>query len=105
MDWADKNGLTLALSALVIYDSFVHSGSILGFLRNRFSAVPPAQGGDEKTWIAHYVNARQTWLSSHSNPVLRPTVYRTQCFVREIDRNNWDLSQLPINAHGVNVTG
>jgi chitosanase len=37
--------------------------------------------------------------------VLQNTVYRTQCFKREIARDNWDLSQVPIDAHGVNVFG
>jgi chitosanase len=89
----------------VIYNSFIHSGSIPRFLRRRFPERPPARSGDEKTWIAQYVDARQNWLATASNPELHPTVYRTKCFKREIDRNNWDLSQLPINANGVNVTG
>jgi chitosanase len=103
MDWADHDGFTLPLSALVIYDSQVHSGGILGFLRKRFAETAPASGGDEKTWIKQYVDVRQSWLANHSNPDLRKTIYRTQCFEREIGRNNWDLSQLPINANGVNV--
>jgi len=103
--WADDHGFTLPLSALVIYDSFVHSGSILPFLRKRFPERPPANGGNEKTWITQYVEARQHWLATASNPALHATVYRTQCFQREIARHNWDLSQLPIDAHGVNVTG
>lgn len=105
MKWADDNGFTLALSALVIYDSFIHSGSIKDFLRKRFSAVPPKKGGDEKTWISQYVDVRHDWLATASNPELHPTVYRTQCFKNEIARNNWDLSQLPINANGVRVSG
>ncbi|PPK73942.1 chitosanase [Methylobacter tundripaludum] len=105
MNWADDNGFTLALSALVIYDSFIHSGSILPFLRKRFAAVPPNKGGDEKTWISQYVDARHQWLATASNPELHPTVYRTQCFKDEIARNNWDLSKLPINANGIHVSG
>ena len=103
MEWADDNGFTLPLSALVVYDSHVHSGGIPGFLRKRFPATPPARGGDEKTWIKQYVDVRQAWLANHENEILRKTVYRTQCFKHEIDRNNWDLSQLPITAHGVDV--
>ncbi len=105
MKWADSNGFTLALSALVIYDSFIHSGSILDFLRKRFPESPPAKGGDEKTWITQYVNTRHEWLANHDNKILHATVYRTQCFKREIASDNWDLSQLPINANGVNVSG
>lgn len=105
MKWADQNKFTLPLSALVIYDSFIHSGSIPDFLRKRFTEVPPAKGGNEKTWIKQYVDVRQKWLATHSNKILQGTVYRTQCFKREIARDNWDLSQVPINANGVKVSG
>jgi len=102
--WADDHTFTLPLSALVIYDSFIHSGSILWLLRQKFSENPPSLGGDERKWISSYVDARHDWLSTHPREVVRKTIYRTQCFKREIVRQNWDLSQLPINANGVNVT-
>ena len=105
MVWADNNGFSLPLSDLVIYDSFIHSGSILDFLRRRFPEAPPAKGGYEKTWIKQYVDVRQDWLANADNQELHKTVYRTQCFKAEIARGNWDLSQFPINANGVNVTG
>jgi len=105
MLWADTNGFRLPLSALVIYDSFIHSGSILDFLRKRFPEVPPAKGGDEKTWIKQYVDARHDWLENHPKKILQATVYRTECFKREIARDNWDLSRVPINANGVDVSG
>jgi chitosanase len=104
MAWAGNNGFSLALSALVIYDSFIHSGSILTFLRKRFPESPPANGGDEQTWIKQYVDTRQNWLANHENKVLRGTIYRTGCFKNEISRNNWDLSQRPINANGINIS-
>ena len=90
MNWADDHGFTLALSALTVYDSQVHSGGIRGFLRKRFPEVPPDTGGDEKTWITQYVQTRQDWLANASNAELHPTVYRTECLLREIHRNNWD---------------
>jgi chitosanase len=105
MAWADRNGFTLPLSGLVIYDSFIHSGSVPEFLRKRFPELIPARGGNEKTWVQQYVDTRNNWLANHSNEVLHATVYRTQCFKQEISRDNWDLSQLPIKAHGVNVSG
>ena len=105
MAWAESNGFTLPLSALVIYDSFVHSGSIRDSLRKLFTEVPPVKGGDEKTWIKQYVDVRHDWLANHKNPELHPTVYRTKCFSSEIAKENWDLSQLPINANDVDVTG
>jgi len=105
MEWADTNGFTLALSALVIYDSFIHSGTIFEFLRKRFPEVPPAKSGDEKTWIKQYGRARHNQLATHHKPLLQATTYRTQCLKREIGRDNWALSQLPVNANGVKVFG
>ncbi|MDO9309602.1 MAG: chitosanase [Deltaproteobacteria bacterium] len=104
MNWADNNGFSLPLSALVIYDSFIHSGSILNFLRKRFPESPPASGGDERAWIIQYVDTRQEWLANHENRILRKTVYRTACFKYEINRDNWDLSRLPINANGIEIS-
>ncbi|MFN7923406.1 MAG: chitosanase [Bryobacteraceae bacterium] len=104
VNWASANGFSLALSALVIYDSFIHSGGILGIIRNRFPEVPPAAGGREKVWITQYVNARQDFLANNPRPIVRKTVYRTECLKREIDRGNWDLSMFPINSNGVGVS-
>lgn len=102
--WADAQGFMLPLSALVIYDSFIHSGSVIWVIRNMFPESPPAAGGSEKAWTKAYVNARHKWLGAHPRPPVRKTIYRTQCFKNEIQRGNWDLSQLPINANGVKVT-
>lgn len=101
--WAETNGFTFALSMLVIYDSFIHSGSILDFLRSRFGEATPKKGGDEKTWISQYVDVRNKWLSAHSKPALRSSAYRTRDLLREIKRGNWDLAMLPIVANGTPV--
>lgn len=105
MAWVTDNGFTLALSALVIYDSFIHSGTVPLFLRKRFPEKSPINGGSEETWIKQYVDTRRQWLATHSNRLLQKTVYRMDCFENEIARGNWDLSKLPIKAHGVDVTG
>ncbi len=101
--WADDNGFTRALSMLVIYDSFVHSGTILQFLRSRFAEAVPSKGGNEQEWIRQYVEVRHAWLRNHSNPELRPTIYRTRDLARCIAQGNWDLRQLPISANGIAV--
>lgn len=101
MQWADANGLTEALSALVIYDSFIHSGSILWSIRNQFTGSPPAAGGDERIWITNYVIARNKWLANHPRKILHNTTYRTDCFLQQIKNKNWDLSKPPIYANGV----
>ncbi len=103
MRWAGANGFTRALSALVIYDSFIHSGGIFDFLRARFREVPPARGGDERTWISQYTDTRHNWLLNHSNPAVRASAYRTRDLVREIGRGNWDLALIPIMANGTPV--
>ena len=105
MQWMDNNGFTLSLSALVIYDSFIQSGSIMSWLRKRFPERSPVNGGDERTWISQYVDTRHDWLATHSNPLLQNTVYRTECLKSEIARKNWDLSQLPVRAHDVDIYG
>lgn len=104
MKWARQNGFELPLSGLVIYDSYIHSGSILWVIRSKFPQSPPANGGDERAWTKAYVNARHNWLRNHPREVVRSTIYRTRCFSREIERGNWDLSQVPINANGVQVS-
>lgn len=101
--WAARHGFVEPLSALVIYDSWVHSGGMLWVIRSRFAERPPSSGGDEKTWIAEYVRARAAFLASHHKRLVRRTVYRTECLLAEIQRGNWELSQLPISANGVLV--
>lgn len=103
LSWAQANGFTAPLSMLVIYDSFVHSGSILDCLRKRFATVPPARGGDEKEWIINYVDVRHHWLRLHPRHDLNLTIYRTGCLKEQIARGNWQLDQLPIDANGVKV--
>jgi chitosanase len=103
MKWADDQGFKRALSALVIYDSFVHSGRVLWVIRNMFPESPPSLGGKEETWVSQYVNARHRWLGQHARAAVRATTYRTACFKREINRSNWDLKTAPIIANGVRV--
>ncbi|WP_276134562.1 chitosanase [Polluticoccus soli] len=100
LGWFNAMGFTLPLSLLVIYDSHIHSGSIPDFLRKRFPAVPPVRGGDEKTWIKQYVDTRHEWLRTHPNKILNNTIYRTTCFKKQMQDNNWDLAK-PVKANGV----
>lgn len=109
--WAQGKGFTTALSLLVIYDSWIHSGGMLQFLRRRFKELPPSLGGDEKIWIKSYVMVRGDWLRTYSDPLhlekqnlLRKTVYRTNDLMRQVVAQNWNLDQLPILANGVEVS-
>jgi chitosanase len=101
--WFSVNGFSLPLSLLVIYDSYIHSGSIPAFLRKRFSTAVPSSGGSEQEWIGNYINTRHDWLANHSSDLLRKTVYRTECFKAQIKNDNWDLLKT-INAHGKNIS-
>jgi chitosanase len=103
MKWADDNGFTKPLSALVIYDSFIHSGSILWLLRQKFAENPPVLGGNENTWISEYIRVRSEWLASHHRAAVRASVYRTKAYKAQIVKNNWDLSIVPIDMNGTDV--
>lgn len=87
-----RNGFTTALSMLVIYDSFIHSGGVPAWLRDDFKEKTPAAGGDEKAWTKAYLLTRDHWLENHSNKILRNTDYRTDCMLAEVEQENWDLS-------------
>lgn len=102
-EFFEKNGFTLPLSLLVIYDSYIHSGRVPQTLRQKFGEYPPAKGGDEKKWITSYVDIRHQWLKYHSNPILQRTIYRTKCFKDQIAVDNWALDKLPLIANGVEV--
>lgn len=94
LDWFEMHGFTLPLSMLVIYDSYVHSGSILSFLRNEFPAKLPSLGGDEKAWITQYVDVRDKWLEENTGrPILQKTDYRTDSFIYNIRKDNWMLDK------------
>jgi chitosanase len=97
--WARENGFVLGLSYLVIADSFLHSGSMLGFLMNRFPEKKPAAGGDEKKWIESYLRARREWLASHPQKILNATIYRANAYLSSLAKGDWNLEQ-PIVMHG-----
>lgn len=101
-NWFIGMKFTLPLSLLVIYDSYIQSGSVPAKIREQFPASTPKNGGDEQTWVKQYVNARHHWLANSSKAVVRGTIYRTQCFKNAISKNNWDLL-LPVNANGTAV--
>ncbi len=103
MKWADDNGFTLPLSGLVIYDSFIHSGSILNLLRERFPEKTPANGGKEEKWIEQYVTERLAWLKTHDRKEVRASAYRAEDMLREVKAGNWKLDKLPFRANGIRV--
>ena len=103
LNWFDGQGFREALSLLVIYDSFIHSGQMRADIRQKFAKRTPSNGGNERIWIDEYVKARHNWLANHSNTDLHATVYRTNCFKTQIRNGNWNLGQ-PVNANGTVVS-
>jgi chitosanase len=102
--WGESCGFTLPLSFLVIADSYLHSGSMLGFLMAKFPEKKPNAGGNEKTWINQYLETRHAWLKNHSNKILNRTTYRADCYMREAAKDNWDLSAGPLVMNGTAVS-
>lgn len=101
--WGKDHGFVRPLSYLVIADSFLHSGSILSALRNQFPERIPKDGGDGRSWVHAYTRVRRDWLANHSRTILHATVYRCDCYLKEIARGNWDLTEEPIVMNGQSV--
>lgn len=91
----EGSGFTLPLSLAVIYDSINHGSYERIRDRVQVHAV------DEEGWITEYVRRRDAWLESI--PRLAVTDYRTDFFLAQIARGNWNLD-LPLNVHGVRLT-
>lgn len=90
---AAKQGITLPLGVAIVYDSVVHGS--WGAMRDRTERGGKFQPSEEKGWLTRYVATRREWLATHSNPLLRKTVYRMDAFKRLIDQGFWGL-QLPL---------
>ena len=100
---ANQVGAVHALTALIIYDTCIHSGpGGVAMIRNMFAAKSPANGGDEKEWARAYVNARRNWLATHKLTVLHATVYRMDTMKQLMDAGSWSLA-LPLTVRGVKI--
>lgn len=105
LKWSSDNGFKTWLGKAVIADSFIHSGSILPFLRNRFPDKTPANGGEETKWLMAYLTVRKEWLKNHSDPILKKLWTRPQFYINELVRGNLELDKFPITPNGVKVNG
>lgn len=94
IDACAGSGFVLPMSLAVIYDSINHGSWA------KIRDLVPAHLA-EKDWIKTYVTKRDAWLESVQR--LRPTVYRTDFFLAQIARGNWNLD-LPMNVHGYKLT-
>lgn len=101
---ASALGIQTALGHLVVYDTCIHSGpGGVAVIRARFPELPPAKGGDEKSWVNAYVNARRIWLAGNKNPIVQRTVYRMDAFNALIKSGNWNLDT-PMVVRGIKIT-
>lgn len=103
VDECERLKFTRPLSLAVVYDSIVH-GSWERFRDAVLRSSPPHERGIfsyEQWFILNYITKRDAWLASV--PRLAMTRYRTQFFIGQIKRGNWDLS-LPVRVHGVAIT-
>lgn len=89
---ARNMGLVHPLSFLVVYDTCIHSGpGGVKRIRKLFPTRPPADGGDERSWVRGYLKARRGWLAGHSNPVVQKTVNRIDVMLALVKAGNWAL--------------
>lgn len=100
----EGSDFVLPLSLAVVYDSINHGS--YEKIRDRVVVDRPGNGSMkpiefEKEWITRYVKKRDAWLESI--PRLRSTDYRTDFFLAQIVRGNWNLN-LPLNVHGYRLT-
>jgi chitosanase len=98
---AEGSGFTLPLTLAVIYDSINHGS--YARIRDRVKIARKNYSSDvefEKAWVYSYVKNRDAWLESV--PRLAVTDYRTDFFLAQIARGNWNL-ELPVNVHGLKL--
>lgn len=99
---AEGSDFVKPLSLAVIYDSINHGS--YAKIRDKVQLELPASIKPlqyEKEWITQYTKKRDAWLESI--PRLAKTDYRTDFFLAQIARDNWDLN-LPLNVHGFKLT-
>lgn len=100
--WFITNGFKSNLSMGIIFDSYVHSGSVPSFLRKKFDEKTPINSGDEQIWIKKYVDIRYSWLHNNVDELLRNTACRMTFFKTQIDNDNWEL-KVPLSVKGVKI--
>jgi hypothetical protein len=104
LEACEGSNFVLPLSLAVIYDSINHGS--YAKIRDRVEIPIPGNGSMpavtfEKLWITEYTKKRDQWLESV--PRLAKTDYRTDFFLAQIGRGNWQL-KLPMNVHGFELT-
>lgn len=88
-------GFKNALSAAVIYDSFIH-GNFELIAKRATATVGEPSTENEKRWIKDYLEKRYIWLTTHPNQLLHNTAIRIEALQGLVAQNNWEL-KLPFN--------
>lgn len=101
MATAARAGLAEPLAVAIVYDSVVH-GSWIAMRDLTTARVGAASRAGERKWAAAYLDTRRNWLASHSNALLRKTVYRMEAFKALVAADNWRLD-LPMTVRGVRI--
>jgi hypothetical protein len=94
---AENLGIKTTLGLLIIYESYVHSGSMLPFLMTRVDNElhgTPKDGISEEQWLKTYLKYRIQWLENHSNPLLKKIAYRPKFLLEQVEKKNFDLTSL-----------
>lgn len=104
IDACEGSGFEYPLSLAVVYDSMNHGS--YARIRDQVKIEQPGNGSMpaeqfEKLWITEYVQRRDAWLEGTKR--LAKTDYRTDFFLAQIGRGNWQL-RLPMNVHGYTLT-
>lgn len=101
VEWFTNNNFSTPLGLACAADSFLHSGSVLSFLRKRFPASP--KDGDKAFWT-QYMVARRDWLKNHSDATLRKLWTRPQFYLDLINEGDWNLTKSTYFPNSVKVT-
>ena len=98
---ADYIGSDMPLGMAAIYDSRIHGSwhAIRDRVIKEFGSLSDL---GEKTWMWRYVAYRKDWLATHSNTLLRRTVYRMDSMQSLMGAEKWDLS-LPFSVRGITI--
>lgn len=91
----------MPLGMAVIYDSRIH-GSWHAIRDRVIKEYGSLSDLGEKTWMWRYVAYRKNWLATHSNTLLRKTVYRMDSMQTLMGSEKWDLS-LPFSVRGITI--
>lgn len=102
-EWAKKNGFKEVLSYAIAADTYLHSGTFIPAITNRFPEKTPANGGRESVWMKSYLEARKDFLRNHKRTILNKLWTRPQFYLTQLEKGNWDLNMFPIAPNGVSI--